>query len=103
MNIQTTILEQAQRRIGTAREKGTLAIARTRRCVCSVAMMLLILAVGAGCEPGGEARAQDSIPLNPNHLDYRLQLSTIIGPALVDNPAGADQDRMTARARFKTH
>ena len=97
MNNPTSILEQAQRRIGAAGKWGAM-VTTTRRCVCALALMLLFLAVGVGSALSGEARTQESLPLVPNLFDYGLTLQTMGNPAWADTLTGADQ-----RARFKTH
>jgi hypothetical protein len=112
LNTPTSILEQAQRRIGAAGKWGAM-VTTTRRCVCVLALVLLFLAVGVSSVPSHEARAQKSLPLLPILFDYGLTVQSMGDPAWADALAGADQERMKAcgcyegvfstRARFKTH
>jgi hypothetical protein len=108
----TSILEQAQRRIGAPGKWGAM-LATTRRCVCVLALMIMFLAVGVGSVPSREAGALRSLPLDPILFGYGLTAQTGGNAAWADTLADADQGRMEAcgcfdgvlstRARFKTH
>ena len=113
MNKPTSVLGQAQRRIGAAGMRSGMATIM-RRCVCALALVLLFVAAGAGSVPNSVTRAQESLPLDPILLDYGHMLRTMGNPAEADTLADADQELIdecgcykgtfsTRLIRHKTH
>jgi len=112
MNILTSVLGQARRRIGAAGKRGGM-VTITRRSVCALALVLLFVATGAGSVPNSVTRAQASLPLDPILLDYGHMLRTMGNPAEADTLADADQEpidecdcykgTLSTRVRHKTH
>ena len=115
MNKPTSVFRQARRRLGAARKSGGM-VTLTRRCVCALALVLLIVAAGAGSVPNSVTRAQESLPLDPVLLDYGHMLpsmGTMGNPAEAETLADAAQEpidecgcykgKISTRVRHKTH
>ncbi len=109
MNNPTSVAEQAQRRTDAAGKRGGM-MTTARRCAYVMALILMLLVGGV---PRNEARAQESLTLEPGLFVHGLTLPTMGKPASADTLAGADQELvdecssyegvLSTRARHKTH
>jgi len=98
VNVPTSILEQARRRIAAAGKRGAI-VKRVRGSVCVLALVALFFAVGVGGRPGSEAHASEvKVPPTGN-----IAPTATLAPEPDAGGRNEDVAQVTPLARFKAH